>query len=129
MDSAPLALILPKSDFAEAVRYIRNHWETLNAYTRDDRVPIDNNAVEQFMKQVSLGRKACLSWGPSVGAVRVLRLLLGLRELGQLVDRPDPRSARSEKRMSHAALLKELLRRRLIQLHREGHETTRRKLE
>jgi len=52
--------ILPKSDFAEAVRYIRNHWEALNAYVRDGRIPIDNNSVEQLMKQVAMGRKAWL---------------------------------------------------------------------
>jgi len=63
LDSAPLQLILPKSDFAEALRYLRNHWEALNAYTRHGRIPIDNNSVEQLMKQVALGRKAWLFVG------------------------------------------------------------------
>ena len=63
LDSAPLAIVLPKSDFAEALRYLRNHWEALNAYTRDGRIPIDNNEVEQLMKQVALGRKAWLFVG------------------------------------------------------------------
>jgi hypothetical protein len=63
LDSAPLAAVLPKSDFAEAVRYIDNHWEALNVYTRDGRLPIDNNRVEQLMKQVALGRKAWLFVG------------------------------------------------------------------
>ena len=54
---------MPKSDFAEAIRYLHNHWETLNVYTRDGRIPIDNNAVEQLMKQVALGRKAWLFVG------------------------------------------------------------------
>ena len=75
LDSAPLALILPKSDFAEAVPYIRNHWEALNAYTRDGRVPIDNNAVEQLMKQVALGRKAWLFMGTVEAGERSAKMM------------------------------------------------------
>ena len=63
LDSAPLSQVLPKSDFAEGVRYLRNHWEALQVFTRDGRLPIDNNAVEQLMKQVALGRKAWLFVG------------------------------------------------------------------
>jgi transposase len=58
--SEPLGAVLPKSDFAEALRYLRNHWEALNVYIRDGRIPIDNNLVEQLMKQVAMGRKAWL---------------------------------------------------------------------
>jgi transposase len=60
LDTAPLSQVLPKSDFAEALRYIRNHWEALNVFVRDGRVPLDNNLVEQLMKQVAMGRKAWL---------------------------------------------------------------------
>ena len=60
LDSRPLQDVLPKSDFAEALRYIHNHWEALNVYVHDGRIPIDNNAVEQLMKQVAMGRKAWL---------------------------------------------------------------------
>ena len=60
LDSRPLREVLPKSDFAEALRYLRNHWEPLNVYVRDGRIPIDNNSVEQLMKQVAMGRKAWL---------------------------------------------------------------------
>ena len=75
LDSAPLAMILPKSDFAEAVRYIRNHWEALNAYVRDGRVPIDNNSVEQLMKQVALGRKAWLFMGTVEAGERSAKMM------------------------------------------------------
>ena len=37
-----------------------NHWQALNVYVRDGRIPIDNNSVEQLMKQVAMGRKAWL---------------------------------------------------------------------
>lgn len=60
LDSAPLGVVLPKSDFAEALRYLRNHWTALNVYVGDGRIPIDNNAVERLMKQVAMGRKAWL---------------------------------------------------------------------
>ena len=60
LDSRPLREVLPKSDFAEALRYLRNHWQALNVYVRDGRIPIDNNSVEQLMKQVAMGRKAWL---------------------------------------------------------------------
>ncbi|MGA8764020.1 MAG: transposase [Candidatus Sulfotelmatobacter sp.] len=60
LDSEPLGAVLPKSDFAEALRYLRNHWQALTVYVRDGRIPIDNNSVEQLMKQVAMGRKAWL---------------------------------------------------------------------
>ena len=60
LDTLPLEQVLPKSDFAEALRYIRNHWDALNVYVHDGRIPIDNNSVEQLMKQVAMGRKAWL---------------------------------------------------------------------
>jgi transposase/uncharacterized coiled-coil protein SlyX len=60
LDTLPLEQVLPKSDFAEALRYIGNHWEALNVYVHDGRIPIDNNSVEQLMKQVAMGRKAWL---------------------------------------------------------------------
>jgi transposase len=63
LHSAPLRDVLPKSDFAEALRYLHNHWEALNVFVRDGRIPIDNNLVEQLMKQVALGRKAWLFVG------------------------------------------------------------------
>tara|TARA_B100000949_G_scaffold141098_1_gene123999 strand:- start:99 stop:1946 length:1848 start_codon:yes stop_codon:yes gene_type:complete len=63
LDSPVVADLLPKSDFAKAIGYIRNHWEALNVYVQDGRIPIDNNCVEQLMKQVALGRKAWLFVG------------------------------------------------------------------
>ena len=63
LDRPAMDRLLPKSDFAEAVRYIRNHWEALNVFVSDGRIPIDNNYVEQLMKQVALGRKAWLFVG------------------------------------------------------------------
>jgi len=40
--------VLPKSDFAEALRYIRNHWKALNVYVQDGRIPIDNKIASYY---------------------------------------------------------------------------------
>jgi transposase len=63
LDSPNVTGALPKSDFSEATRYLNNHWEALQRYVADGRIPIDNNRVEQLMKQVAMGRKAWLFVG------------------------------------------------------------------
>jgi transposase len=55
--------VLPKSKLGQALGYLRNHWEQLQTYLSDGRVPIDNNDVEQLMKQVAIGRKNWLFIG------------------------------------------------------------------
>lgn len=55
--------VLPKSKLGEALRYLHNHWEPLQVYLHDGRLPIDNNDVEQLMKQVAIGRKNWLFVG------------------------------------------------------------------
>ena len=57
------ARVLPKSKLGAALGYLRNHWEPLQTYLSDGRVPIDNNEVEHLMKQVALGRKNWLFIG------------------------------------------------------------------
>ena len=56
LDSDAAARVLPKGKFGEALGYLRNHWEPLQLYLTDGLMPIDNNDVEQLMKQVALGR-------------------------------------------------------------------------
>ncbi|MBN2563383.1 MAG: IS66 family transposase [Phycisphaerae bacterium] len=63
LDSESAARVLPKSRFAEALSYLRNHWKPLQLYLTDGRLPIDNNEVEQLMKQVAIGRKNWLFVG------------------------------------------------------------------
>jgi hypothetical protein len=57
------AKLLPKDKFTEAVGYLRNHWDELQVYLGDGRLPIDNNETEQLMKQVAIGRKNWLFVG------------------------------------------------------------------
>ncbi|MGI9427332.1 MAG: IS66 family transposase [Bythopirellula sp.] len=63
-------VILPKSDFAKALQYVRNHFVELKRYLDDGRLPIDNNETEQLMKQVALGRKNWLFAGSVEGGER-----------------------------------------------------------
>ncbi len=63
LDGEPAGRVLPKSKLGEALGYLRNHWPQLQTYVSDGRVPIDNNEVEQLMKQVAIGRKNWLFIG------------------------------------------------------------------
>ena len=68
-------VLLPKSDFAGALRYIGNHFSELRRYLDDALIPIDNNATEQLMKQVALGRKNWLFTGSVSGGERTAGFL------------------------------------------------------
>ena len=57
LGSDAAAKILPKTRFGQALGYLRNHWAPLQLYLSDGLMPIDNNDVEQLMKQVAVGRK------------------------------------------------------------------------
>jgi transposase len=57
------AKVLPKSRLGQALGYLRNHWGPLQLYLTDGLMPIDNNDVEQLMKQVAVGRKNWLFIG------------------------------------------------------------------
>ncbi len=70
LDGESAARVLPKSLFAEAVRYLRNHWDALGLYLTDAGMPIDNNDTEQLMKQVALGRKNWLFLGSVAAGYR-----------------------------------------------------------
>lgn len=63
LDSDAATGALPKSLLARATGYLQNQWDGLQIYLTDGLVPIDNNDVEQLMKQVALGRKNWLFVG------------------------------------------------------------------
>jgi transposase len=70
VDKRTTNVILPKSDFAKALQYVRNHFVELQRYLGDGCLPIDNNETEQLMKQVALGRKNWLFAGSVEGGER-----------------------------------------------------------
>ena len=67
--------VLPKSKFGEAIGYLRKHWKELQLYLTDGRMPIDNNEVEQLMKQVAVGRKNWLFIGSVAAGERAAHFL------------------------------------------------------
>ena len=75
LSSAEAAAVLPKSKLAQALGYLRNQWEPLQVYLSDGRLPIDNNDVEQLMKQVALGRKNWLFIGSVAAGERAADFL------------------------------------------------------
>jgi hypothetical protein len=75
LDGEAVARLLPKEKFAEALGYLRNQWTALQVYLTDGRLPIDNNEVEQLMKQVAIGRKNWLFIGSVAAGERAADLL------------------------------------------------------
>jgi transposase len=59
--------VLPKSPMGQAIGYAFNQWEALNVYTTDGRLAIDNNASENALRRVALGRKNWLFCGSDKG--------------------------------------------------------------
>lgn len=60
-------LMLPKSPIAQAINYVRNHWEALLRFTEHGFLNIDNNASERAMRPAALGRKNFLFAGSDEG--------------------------------------------------------------
>ncbi len=75
LKSKAAADVLPKSKLGEALGYLRNHWEPLQTYLSDGRIPMDNNEVEQLMKQVAIGRKNWLFIGSVAAGERAADFL------------------------------------------------------
>jgi transposase len=70
LDGPVAASLLPQSKLAGAFNYIRNHWEALNVFVTDGRLPIDNNQGERLMRQVAIGRKNWLFVGSMRAGIR-----------------------------------------------------------
>ena len=75
LDSDVAARVLPKSGLGKALAYLNNHWGALQVFVGNGCMPIDNNEVEQLMKQVALGRKNWLFLGSVEAGYRTATLL------------------------------------------------------
>ena len=64
---AQLLKIPGKSDLAGAIRYARSRWDALTRYLDDGRLEISNNAAENQIRPVALGRKNWLFSGSDAG--------------------------------------------------------------
>jgi transposase len=75
LESDAARRVLPKSKLGEALGYLKNHWDPLRLYLTDGLMPIDNNDVEQLMKQVAIGRKNWLFVGSVAAGERAADFL------------------------------------------------------
>jgi transposase len=75
LDGPELERLLPKSDLAAAIGYLKNNWDALLVYTTDGRLPIDNNETEHLMKQIATGRKNWLFIGSVAAGYRAANLM------------------------------------------------------
>jgi transposase len=65
-----LKLISGKSDLAKAIRYARSRWGALTCYCADGRLELSNNAAENQIRPLALGRKNWLFAGSDAGGER-----------------------------------------------------------
>jgi len=75
LDGPVAKSVLPASKLAAALNYVRNHWDALNVYVVDGRLPIDNNWVERLMKRVAVGKKNWLFIGSLRAGIRNANLM------------------------------------------------------
>jgi len=59
--------VLPKSPMGQAITYALNQWNALCVYATDGDLAIDNNASENALRRVALGRKNWLFCGSDNG--------------------------------------------------------------
>jgi transposase len=61
---------LPKSQIGKAMRYTMERWDKLSEYLNDGSLHIDNNAIENAIRPIALGRKNYLFAGSHDAAAR-----------------------------------------------------------
>ena len=61
---------LPKSQIGKAMRYAMERWDKLSVYLQDGSLHIDNNAIENAIRPIALGRKNYLFAGSHDAATR-----------------------------------------------------------
>lgn len=59
--------VLPKSPMGQAITYAFNQWDALRVYTTDGDLAIDNNASENALRRVAIGRKNWVFLGSDNG--------------------------------------------------------------
>lgn len=59
-----------RSELAKAIRYARSRWDALTRYIEDGRLEISNNAVENALRCIGIGRKNWLFLGSDSGGER-----------------------------------------------------------
>ena len=68
-------LVPPKSAILKALMYSLNRWQALTRFVADARLPMDNNAVENLMRPIALGRKNWLFAGSLRAGMRAAAIM------------------------------------------------------
>jgi transposase len=81
-----LATVSKKSELAVAIRYALTRWTALTRYRDNGGIEIDNNAAEQSLRAVAVGRKNYLFAGSDAGGDRAATFysLIGTAKLNGL---------------------------------------------
>jgi hypothetical protein len=77
--------VVPKSPVGEAIAYARSNWVALTRYLESPWLSIDNNATENAIRPIALGRKNWLHLGSDRGgrtAATLLSLVQTCKNLG-----------------------------------------------
>jgi hypothetical protein len=61
------AKLPPRGGLSKAFGYILGHWQALVRFTTDGRLEADNNAAENLLRGIALGRKTYLFAGSDAG--------------------------------------------------------------
>lgn len=72
--TAQYPVVLPRSPIGKAIGYCLPRWDILMLYVEDSRLRIDNNAVENQIRPVALGRKNYLFAGGHEAAQKAAML-------------------------------------------------------
>ena len=59
-----------RGELAKAICYARSRWDALTRYIEDGRLEISNNAVENMLRCIGIGRKNWLFAGSDAGGQR-----------------------------------------------------------
>ena len=84
-----LKLLSGKSELAGAIRYARSRWDALMVYVNDGRLEISNNAAENAIRPVTLGRKNWLFAGSNAGGDRAAIFYTLIRSAKLNVQEPE----------------------------------------
>jgi hypothetical protein len=66
--------VLPKSDIAKAIGYLRNQWTALRQYLTHGEIPFDNNHSERVIRPLTIGRKNWMFLGSTLAAPGRMKL-------------------------------------------------------
>jgi len=72
---AKFELVPPNSAIAKAIRYSLSNWTALTRLLDDAQMPIDNNAVENLIRPLAIGRKNWLFIGSEIAGRRAAAIM------------------------------------------------------